>query len=144
MCSRDELVSILHKAHFKVSVRPKWCKRESVRYRPDKNFACMIALLTSNELFAHVVHSGWVLERDINWGWKYLREVNGKAVFRSFCSQKSHTLDFINFLNACFDMGFSRRVSGCGRRYFAVNDLMWTNQDLDESFETVRMYSCSK
>ena len=32
------------------------------------------------------------------------------------------------------------KTPGCGRRYFAVNNLMWTNQDFDESFETVRIY----
>ena len=90
MCSRvpaDSFVAHRGRRHFPDLLGYQCLERWSVGYLPESMRAWTVALLTSKGFEPAMLQMGWGLERDIWWGWKYLREENWVASFWSDSSQ---------------------------------------------------------
>ena len=116
--------------------------RDSTLALPDNHLAWVTALETSYGEEPHVVKRGCVLERDMKFGSKYLRDpsLRRRAWERNFFSQKSRTADLTSLLKVCLVGGLLRKVIGWGSRYF--REIFWIsrNQEWEEGFAEASMF----
>lgn len=94
----------------------------------------MVLLQHSKLLPAVVVHNGCGYCREALVGLKYLKEVSEgeqHSEAKTWC-QYSVTFSFTSFLNLYLVIGFSSRISGCGRLYWRQRSLTWWNQEKED------------